>query len=157
MALTTALSLLAFGLILFNVASFTDAFCKSAPGTPGWPSLAEWQQFNESLSYQLLKPLPPAAPCHANEPNFNNLTCAYIEAQWATGAFHADDPISTDSNNFNNDSCLPDPTAPCSGEGYPIYVVNATNAEQVKLGVDFAREHNIRLVVKGTGHDYLGR
>ena len=157
MALTTAQSLLVFGLILFNVASFTDAFCKSVPGTPGWPCLAEWQKFNESLSYQLLKPLPPAAPCHANEPNFNNLTCAYIEAQWATGAFHADDPISTDSNNFNNDSCLPDPTAPCSGEGYPIYVVNATNTEQVKLGVDFAREHNIRLVIKGTGHDYLGR
>jgi FAD/FMN-containing dehydrogenase len=27
----------------------------------------------------------------------------------------------------------------------------------VKKGIDFARENNIRLIVKGTGHDYLGR
>jgi hypothetical protein len=155
MALPTAQFLLFFGLL--STGSLAGAICKSVPGSPGWPSLAEWQQLNKSLSYQLLKPLPPAAPCHANEPNYNSLTCAYIESQWSTGAFHADDPISTDSNNFNNDSCLPDPTTPCSGEGYPIYVVNATNPNHVKIGVDFAREHNIRLVVKGTGHDYLGR
>jgi hypothetical protein len=155
MALPTAQFLLVFGFL--STGSLAGAICKSVPGSPGWPSLAEWQQLNKSLSYQLLKPLPPAAPCHANEPNYNSLTCAYIESQWSTGAFHADDPISTDSNNFNNDSCLPDPTTPCSGEGYPIYVVNATNPNHVKIGVDFAREHNIRLVVKGTGHDYLGR
>lgn len=157
MALPTVQSVLIFGLLLFNPASFTDAFCKSVPGSPGWPSPDEWQQFNKSLSNQLLQPLPPAAPCHTNEPNYNLAICASIEAQWSTGLFHADDPISTDSNNFNNDSCLPDPTTPCSGEGYPIYVVNATNAKQVKTGVDFARKHNIRLVIKGTGHDYLGR
>jgi len=29
--------------------------------------------------------------------------------------------------------------------------------EDVKAGVDFARERNVRLIVKGTGHDYLGR
>jgi FAD/FMN-containing dehydrogenase len=60
-------------------------------------------------------------------------------------------------NNWNNDTCLPIATYPCSGQGYPIYVVNATCAEDVKKGVDFARENNVRLVVKGTGHDYLGR
>ena len=38
-----------------------------------------------------------------------------------------------------------------------MYVVNATCAEDVKKGIDFARERNVRLVVKGTGHDYLGR
>ncbi len=52
---------------------------------------------------------------------------------------------------------MPIATYPCSGQGYPIYVVNATCAEDVKKGVDFARENNVRLVVKGTGHDYLGR
>lgn len=38
-----------------------------------------------------------------------------------------------------------------------MYVVNATCAEDVKKGVDFAREENVRLVVKASGHDYLGR
>jgi hypothetical protein len=156
MALQTLRSLLIVGLLL-KVASLADSHCKSFPGSPSWPSLAEWEKLNKSLSYQLLKPLPPAAPCHANEPNYNNLSCAYIKTQWDHGAFHADDPVSTHSNNFNNDSCLPDPMAPCSGEGYPIFVINATNTKHVKTGVDFARKHNIRLVIKGTGHDYLGR
>lgn len=36
-------------------------------------------------------------------------------------------------------------------------MVNATCSEDVKMGVDFARENNVRLVVKASGHDYLGR
>ncbi|KAJ5291272.1 hypothetical protein N7478_000523 [Penicillium angulare] len=58
---------------------------------------------------------------------------------------------------MNNDSCLPDNSAPCSGLGYPTYVVNATSAKEVKLGIDFARKNNIRLTVKASGHDYLKR
>lgn len=60
-------------------------------------------------------------------------------------------------NNMNNDSCLPDPSAPCSGLGYPVYVVNATSAEEVKLGIDFARNNNIRVNVKASGHDFMKR
>jgi hypothetical protein len=67
-----------------------------------------------------------------------------------------DDPVNSAWNNFN-DTCLPDPQYLCSGIGYPQYVVNATTAEHVKAVVDFARKNNIRLIIKGTGHDYLGR
>ena len=35
--------------------------------------------------------------------------------------------------------------------------IAAENAEDVAAAVDFAREHDLKLVVKGTGHDYLGR
>lgn len=38
-----------------------------------------------------------------------------------------------------------------------MYVVNATCKEDAKRGADFARENNIRLVIKGTGHDYIRR
>jgi FAD/FMN-containing dehydrogenase len=37
------------------------------------------------------------------------------------------------------------------------YVIAAENAEDVVAGVNFAREHNLRVAIKGTGHDYLGR
>ncbi|HWE24625.1 MAG TPA: FAD-binding oxidoreductase [Myxococcales bacterium] len=37
------------------------------------------------------------------------------------------------------------------------YAVVAENTEDVAAAVDFARQHRLRLVVKGTGHDYLGR
>lgn len=37
------------------------------------------------------------------------------------------------------------------------YAVAAENSDDIVAAVNFAREHNLRLVVKGTGHDYLGR
>ena len=36
-------------------------------------------------------------------------------------------------------------------------VVAAESAADIAAAVDFAREHGAGLVVKGTGHDYLGR
>lgn len=58
---------------------------------------------------------------------------------------------------MNNDSCLPDASAPCSGLGYPVYVVNASTADDIKLAVAFARDNHVRLNVKASGHDYLRR
>jgi FAD/FMN-containing dehydrogenase len=37
------------------------------------------------------------------------------------------------------------------------YAVAARTAEEVAVAVMFAREHGLRLAIKGTGHDYLGR
>jgi hypothetical protein len=102
-------------------------------------------------------PPPPGAVCHPNQPTYNPAACPAVQAGWLTTIWHTDNPVSSIENNWNNDTCLPYPTVPCSGEGYPVYVVNATSAEDVKKGVDFARENNVRLIVKGTGHDYLGR
>lgn len=61
--------------------------------------------------------------------------------------------------NWVNDTCwpFPDQGATCSGAGLPVYSVNASSAEHVVAAVDFARENAVRLVVKGTGHDFRGR
>jgi FAD/FMN-containing dehydrogenase len=37
-----------------------------------------------------------------------------------------------------------------------VYAVAVKTASDVAAAVDFAREHNLRLVVKGGGHSYLG-
>ena len=37
-----------------------------------------------------------------------------------------------------------------------VYAVAARHVQDVVAAVDFAREHNLRLVVKGGGHSYLG-
>jgi hypothetical protein len=135
-----------------------QAICKATPGTSAWPSLQDWANFNSSLGGVLLKPPPPGGVCHPSEPNYNAAKCPIVTALWNTSfPFHEDDPISNAFNNWNNDSCLPYPGTPCSGEGYPIYVVNASKPEHVQKAVDFARERNIRLNVKCSGHDYLGR
>jgi FAD/FMN-containing dehydrogenase len=42
----------------------------------------------------------------------------------------------------------------CTVGGYPTYVVNVTSVAQIQLAVNFARERNLRLVIKNTGHDF---
>lgn len=132
-----------------------DITCKSTPYDASWPSIFQWNHLNGSLSGRLLHPSPPASACHSYLGS--NETCANITSSWSTFAFHQDNPISTAWNNMNNDSCLPSTSAPCSGLGYPVYVVNATSANDVKLAIDFARDNNVRLNVKASGHDYLKR
>lgn len=45
----------------------------------------------------------------------------------------------------------------CSIGDQPWYTVNATTPEDVAKGICFAKKHGIRLVVRNTGHDILGR
>ncbi|KAF2806523.1 FAD-binding domain-containing protein [Mytilinidion resinicola] len=147
---------------LFHISSILcsvqghHTICKATPNDASWPSISQWTSLNQTLSGRLLNVLPPASACHTSYPG-SNYTCAVIAASWTTFTFHQDNPVSTAWNNMNNDSCLPDPSAPCSGLGYPVYVVNASSANDVKLTVDFARENNVRLNVKASGHDYLKR
>ncbi|GAP90251.1 putative FAD binding domain-containing protein [Rosellinia necatrix] len=60
---------------------------------------------------------------------------------------------------FANNSCNPftSPSDRCVVDAYVRYAVNATSAEHYKLALGFVRQHNIRLVIRNTGHDYLGR
>lgn len=131
--------------------------CKTTPDSKEWPSDNEWAGLNRSISGQLIKTVPPGAVCHPDQAAFDVLACPSVIAGWKTSVWHTNNPVSSVQDNWNNDTCLPNPITSCSGAGYPIYVVNATCAEDVKWGIEFAGKNNIRLVVKGTGHDYLGR
>ncbi|KAI0531880.1 hypothetical protein GGR58DRAFT_508001 [Xylaria digitata] len=132
--------------------------CKTFPGTPAWPLEKTWAKFNQSTGGKLIKPgPPPGAVCHPGQPTFDADQCAIVTAAWTTYDFHVNHPVSNMWQQYNNDTCLVDPDYPCSGEGYPAYVVNATTAKDVKLTLEFARKHNIRVVVKSSGHDYQGR
>ncbi|SPO00052.1 related to isoamyl alcohol oxidase [Cephalotrichum gorgonifer] len=83
--------------------------------------------------------------------------CPAVVAGWFTYDFHTSDPTSIQWNQFSNDSCLPFERYPCDGSGYPAFVVNATEVEHVRRAVKFAGKNDVRLVVKGTGHDFIGR
>lgn len=143
--------------LLLQLSSFSVActVCKTTPRSLSWPSPHECKALNQTLGGRLLKPAPPAAVCHSDQRTFNKAVC--INTNWTSASTYTDDPVGILSPNWGNDSCLPQSQYPCTGEGIPIYVVNATCAEHVAAGVDFAREHDIRLNVKGSGHDYLGR
>jgi hypothetical protein len=46
-------------------------------------------------------------------------------------------------------------TSQCTLGGFPEYAVNVSTAAQVQLAVNFARNLDIRLVIKNTGHEYF--
>lgn len=70
------------------------------------------------------------------------------------------DPTSIMLPLYEGRTCMPpgyNYTSMCKMGAYPTYVVNVTNVAQVQLAVNFARNANIRLVVKNTGHDFNGK
>lgn len=147
--------LLLTALLLLSFVPSIAARCKVVPTSPAWPCETEWDALNLTVEGRLLKPLPTAAVCHYEQPTFDPETCNVT--QWDSSVTYAEDPLGIINPNWSNDSCLPLPQLPCSGAGFPVYVINASCAEHVVAGVDFARTYNIRLNVKGSGHDYLGR
>jgi hypothetical protein len=128
--------------------------CKWVPGQEGWPKDADWAELNRQVEGRLSKPTPPAAPCHRELGGGGN--CQSVRDGFGDSAWHARNPISNMWQNYNNYSCMPNGGV-CTTDGYPVYVVAARSASDVKATVDFARTKNIRLNIKSTGHDFLGR
>jgi hypothetical protein len=60
---------------------------------------------------------------------------------------------------FTNDTCRPTntPSQPCTLGYYGVYTVMASKPKHVKMSVDFARRNNLRLIIRNTGHDFIGR
>lgn len=58
---------------------------------------------------------------------------------------------------FANQSCDPWTPAsrPCTLGNYVSYAVDATSAADIIEAVNFVRQHNIRLVIRNTGHEYV--
>ncbi|CAK7224069.1 hypothetical protein SBRCBS47491_005423 [Sporothrix bragantina] len=140
-----------------SVSNQTVPSCRAVPGGKGWPSADLWSALNKTIDGRLLQPAPPGAVCHPSQPTYSAAECTAVQGNWTDEFFHSDNPVSVEWNNWTNDTCLPDPTLSCSGEGYPVYVVNATTPQHVQAAVNFARSNNVRLIVKNSGHDYVGR
>lgn len=145
-----------------SLPSGDGASCKSVPERPDWPAAEPWKALNKTLNGRLLAPVPPSIVCDpANKAYFNNDSCNLVGASWFDSSFHADDPVSVDWPNWQNDACLPtaiyNETLDCDKEIFPNYVVNASQPEHVAAAIRFAGQTNVRLSVKGTGHDFLGR
>lgn len=82
--------------------------------------------------------------------------------EYGTNLYTSDeDPTANMYPLFEGNACLPQDAgkkgATCQLGGLPVYSVNATSASQVQLAVNFARTLNLRLVIRNTGHDFLGK
>jgi FAD/FMN-containing dehydrogenase len=113
------------------------------PSDPGWPSATEWEKLNQAVGGNLIKPQALFAPC-ASEPQ--GAACTDVMKNMRNPFYISDQTAGTEVSGWL-DAWTPAASA---------YAVAARNAADVVAGVNFAREHNLRLVVRGTGHSYLG-
>ncbi|KAI8628454.1 FAD binding domain-containing protein [Xylariaceae sp. FL1651] len=133
--------------------------CKAFPGTAEWPFEPEWAQLNRSLDGALLKPVPPAAVCYEG-PYKNAAQCNFLLRNTSSTRFYLNDPSTVLTTWPEGDTCYATANSTglnCTQGGFPVYVVNATTVKQIQASVNFARNKHLRLIIKNTGHDFLGR
>ncbi|KAI9039881.1 putative isoamyl alcohol oxidase [Aspergillus affinis] len=137
--------------------------CKASPGDSTWPSTNEWNALNRSIDGTLIRTAPAASSCYPGNPFGSPENCTNVKNHWSYAAYHASWPESIDYSMYANNSCLPpgvdgySKEKGCSIGGLPQYVVNATTEQHVATAMKWASDRNIRIVVKGTGHDLGGR
>ncbi|KAL4897557.1 hypothetical protein BDV59DRAFT_208387 [Aspergillus ambiguus] len=140
--------------------TFCEHSCKCTPNDACWPSEDTWRSLNTSVSGKLIQNTPPAISCYPG-PYYNEAECAYAYKQWTNSTFQSLSPVGYVFP--TEDSCPPidikagDKAKNCALGPAPIYTINATEPDEVAKGIEFARKHNIRLVVRNTGHDILGK
>ncbi|KFX96813.1 hypothetical protein V490_03129 [Pseudogymnoascus sp. VKM F-3557] len=122
------------------------------------PRHLEW--LNLTLGGKLIADTPPAISCY-DGPQKNLETCASLQVDLKNSTYIGNSPV---ANGFPvDDQCPPvnfaagEVAGSCTMGGLPRYTVDATNALDVSAAVVFARLSNIRLVIRNTGHDLLGR
>ncbi|WP_233842420.1 FAD-binding oxidoreductase [Dyella sp. 2HG41-7] len=111
------------------------------PGQPGWPTPAQWGELNHSVGGRLQALQSPFAHCSASD-----AACAEALKHIKNPFYIGDQPALTQTSGWV-DAWRSQPS---------VYAVVAQNTADVVAAVNFAREHHLRLVVKGGGHSYQG-
>jgi len=113
------------------------------PSDPGWPSEAAWKKLSDAVGgylapvdspFSVCQLLPGEMDCRALFTNLKN-------------PYYIGDSVGLTQTLGWVDAWATKPS---------VYAVTATNADHIAAAVSFAREHNLRLVVKGGGHSYQG-
>lgn len=127
------------------------------PGDACWPSSATWSKFNDTVDGRLIATILLALPCH--DPYYNAAACAALQADWIWPEVHYNTSSSVMAPPFTNNSCSPftSPSEPCTSGNYVSYAVNVSEPKHVADTLKFADTHNIRFVIRNTGHDYIGK
>jgi len=113
------------------------------PGDPAWPPAASWAKLKEEVGGNLIEVHALFGSC-ATEPN--GAACLDALKNISNPFWIGDQPCGTQVCGWFN-AWTPAPSE---------RAVKARNAADVAAAVNFARDNNLRLVVKGTGHSYLG-
>ncbi|KAI5477896.1 FAD-binding domain-containing protein [Pseudohyphozyma bogoriensis] len=130
------------------------------PGSSKWPSASAFASIGAT-------PLRPwAAPCYSG-PEANRSACAVVQNGYLNDFTRADSAGARQLLNWEScageecwlDSLDPDKTqtGTCFQGRTPAYSVSITSPSQAQAVVRWAIAHKVKMVIKNTGHEYLGR
>ncbi|KAI4650735.1 hypothetical protein J4E93_003092 [Alternaria ventricosa] len=138
--------------------------CKTMPGDDLYPSQAAWADFDQLLGSALEKIIPIASPCYKNSEynNYDAAKCANLVKNFDAEEIYYNDNGALMNPLYHGMTCrLPASgdfaNGTCTQGGYSEYAVKVSNVAQIQLAVNLARNLNLRLVIRNTGHDYNGR
>ncbi|KAK5166447.1 uncharacterized protein LTR77_007990 [Saxophila tyrrhenica] len=134
--------------------------CKCAPTDACWPSDGLWNSLNATTKGHLIKTEPEAISCYPG-PKQDAERCEVVDASWTLQSFQSSSPVGLSYP--INETCPPinvtagETPGTCTLGTNPWYAVSASSTSDVATAIKFAKNHNVRLVIKDTGHDILGR
>ncbi|KAK3685229.1 hypothetical protein B0T22DRAFT_213381 [Podospora appendiculata] len=140
--------------------------CKCYAGDACWPRAPEWQALNATVGGGLRVVTPPAVSCYntfqgplGNISAYDAAACQAVTTGFPSEQFQVDLPAAGLWTYFTNDTCRPttNPTDTCTLGYYPVLVITAKTTDHIQAGIKFANKNNLRLIVRNTGHDFLGR
>ncbi|KAF8804519.1 FAD-binding domain-containing protein [Phlegmacium glaucopus] len=133
-----------------------SSYCRNIPGDPGFPTNTQWAALNTTVSGRLVNVVPFVEFCTAQG--------GCTAQQSGSSVFRAGVPGAMNQPNWEQDfdsnpPSLCEPTSPstCGQGDVPVFGILAESVSDIQAGVNFARTNNLRLAVKASGHDYLGR
>lgn len=133
-----------------------------------WPSASKWASLNASLGGRLDILRPWAAVCYSSDTLFNYEECqtvlkgydndtmresasaALLWANWEACGYGNGCPL-----NYSNPQIIHDQV--CHQGTTPPYSIAIRNASDASIVMKWAVKNKVKLTVKNTGHDYLGR
>ena len=118
-------------------------FARARPGDPNWPSGETWAELGRRLDGQLVKVVSPMSACMGGSPSE---ACAYLAKEIKNPYYLGDEVGLTQTLGWVG-AWTSRPS---------VYAVVAKSAADVAAAVNFARTHNLRLVIRGGGHSYQG-
>ncbi len=124
-------------------AAATRSFSRVRPVDPEWPSEASWDRLRWKIRGKLVKVQSPLAEC-VEAPS--GLNCVHIFKELKNPYYLGDEVGLTQSLGWV-DAWTSRPS---------VYAVAAESTDDIVAAVNFARENNLRIVVKGGGHSYQG-
>ena len=113
------------------------------PSDPGWPAPAQWARLGTAVGGNLIQPQALFGACAAAP---HGSACADVEKNIRNPFYIGDQPGGTEVSGWF------DAWTPAAS----VYAVRARHAGDVSAAVKFARDHRLRLVVKGGSHSYQG-